>query len=275
MHISFSTGCLYGMPLRGVLRLAAEAGFEGVELLIAPEVLGLGPGRVRSLVRDLGLEVRVVHRGLMPIAGWREHGAGMARMVEFARAVEAPTVVIHPPRRVRAMDDPAAVRFRRLVDAAVRTAGDDVSVAIENLSLKRAEERRSPFSDLSFLPVFAEAHGLGLTLDTSHAATYGHDVLDVYRTFRGLLRNVHLSDYRPGPAMVNNALLTNHFVQHQIPGEGVLPLVPLLQAMIADDYAHNVTLEVGPIPMRAWWPPALRRSLRRMADFVRRVRDGG
>ena len=74
--------------------------------------------------------------------------------------------------------------------------------------------------------------------------------------------------------MVNNGLLTNHFVQHQIPGTGVLPLERLLEAMVADGYAHNVSLEVGPIPMRAWWLPALRRNLRRMADFVRRVRDG-
>jgi len=273
MLLSFSTGCLYCMPLDGVLRLAAEAGFEGVELLIAPEVLGLGPRRVLSMVRQHGLEVGVVHRGLMPIPGWKEHGAGMSRMVEFARAVESPTVVIHPPRRARAIDDPIVERFRRLVDGAVKAAGDDVTIAIENLSLKRVEERQSPFSDLSVLRVFAEAHGLGLTLDTSHAATYGHDLLDVYRTFRERLRNVHLSDYRPGPAVVNNRLLTNHFVQHQIPGTGVLPLERLLTAMAADGYSQNVTLEVGPIPMRAWWPPSLRRSLERMADFVRRVRD--
>jgi sugar phosphate isomerase/epimerase len=275
MRLSLSTGCLYCLPLRAVLRRAAEAGFEGVELLIAPEVLGLGPRRVLSLVRQHGLEVSVVHRGLMPIPGWKEHGAGMSRMVAFARAVEAPTVVIHPPRQARAIEDPVMQRFRRLVDAAVKAAGDDVTLAIENLSLKRVEERQRPFSDLTILSVFAEAHGLGLTLDTSHAATFGHDLPDAYRTFRARLRNVHLSDYRPGPAVVNNGLLTNHFVQHQIPGTGVLPLEPLLEAMVADGYAQNVTLEVGPIPMRAWWPPSLRKSLERMADFVRRVRDEG
>ncbi len=274
MKVSFSLGSLYSMPLRSVLALVAEAGFEGIELLVAPEVLLRGPKRIKQIARAHDLDIHVVHRGLIPIPGWKENGPGMAKMVALARAVDAPLVVIHPPRGCTALDDSIATDFARTVDAAVRDAGDDVAIAIENISLKRPIDHRNPFCDLAELRRFAEGHGLRMTLDTSHAASFGFDVLDAFTHFRGRIENVHLSDYRPRPRWVD-AVASNHFVQHQKPGDGVLPLEALLTGMAAEDYDGNISIEVGPIPMRAWWRPALRRHLRDMADFVIACRAEG
>jgi sugar phosphate isomerase/epimerase len=274
MRLSFSTGSLYGFRLTNVLGLMAATGFEGVELLIAPEVLWRGPDRVKEMVKANGLDINVIHRGLVPLPGWRENGAGMVRMVDFARAVEAPTVVIHPPRKCSALDDAVAVDFARRVDAAVSEAGEDVTIAIENLSLKRPADEQNPFCDLRVLRTFAADHGLAMTLDTSHAASFGFDILDCYRHFRGRILNLHLSDYRPRAKLLDR-LATNHFAQHQKPGTGVLPLEELVGGMSAEGYTGNISLEVGPLPTRAWWRPALRRHMRDMADFVKGCRAAG
>jgi sugar phosphate isomerase/epimerase len=274
MRISFSTGSLYGMPLRGVFRLAAAAGFEGVELVVAPEVLGRRPRELRALADDHGLAVPVVHPPLLPIPGWRERRGGLPRFVELARALGASCVVVHPPRGCTGLDDERARRFRRDLEGARPAPGDDVTLAVENLSRKHPRDDRNPFNHLPTLARFAEEHGLGMTLDTSHAASFGHDLLEIYPHFRSRLRNLHLSDYRPGSALVNNRFLYNHFVHHQVPGTGVLPLPALLGRMREDGYAGNVSLEVGPVSMRAWWLPRLRRELSAMAGFVRGVRDG-
>ena len=272
MILSFSTGSLYGFSLRRVFREVAQAGFEGVELLVAPEVLGRGPAAIRSLARDHGLAIEAVHRSLFPIPGWNEHRGGLARMVDLARVVGARLVVIHPPRWFRGSDRPRDQRFQRDVDRAVGEAGPEVRIAIENLSRKTAQDAANPLNDPAGLRDFAEAHGLALTLDTSHAASFGHDILALYPSFRDRLANVHLSDFCPRGRWAQNRLLANHFVQHQVPGTGVLPLEELLARLVADDYHGNVSLEVGPIPTRAWWRPALRRNLAAMAGFVRTAR---
>ncbi|MBN2489967.1 MAG: sugar phosphate isomerase/epimerase [Planctomycetes bacterium] len=278
MRISLSTGALYGLPLEAVCRLAAEAGFESLELVVAPEVVVRGPGRVRALVADHGLEIAAVHPPLVWIPGWRERRGGLCRAVGLARALGAPRVVAHPPRRCADPGDAQARRFRRRIEEARHAAGADVRIALENLGRKRRADDRNPFTDLAVLVRFAREYDLGLTLDTSHAASFGHDLLDAAAQFGPRLENVHLSDYRPGSALVDNGLLRNHFVHHQVPGTGVLPLAALLARLLADRYAGNISVEVGPVPMRAWWLPRLRRELKGMAAFVRgaggQVRSG-
>lgn len=275
MKIALSLGSLYGFPLRGVLKLVRETGFEGIELLITPEVMLRGPRTVRALVEDQGLAVHVVHRGLVPLPGWTERGTGIGRMVDLAAEVGAPTVVVHPPRGVGSFSDPVASRFTEKVDAAAAAGGDRVTIAIENLSLKSEADRKNPFNDLPTLRRYAEDHGLGMTLDTSHAASWGHDLLAAFAPFRGRLHNLHLSDFQPRTGWRALDALNNHFVQHQAPGHGVLPLQALLETMAAENYDGNVSLEVGPIPTRAWWRPALRRNLAAMSRYVREARKRG
>ena len=275
MKISFSTGSLYCVPLKAVFRLAAEAGFEGVELLVAPEVLIRGGAAVRDLARSFGLGIHVVHRGLLPVPGWKEKPGGMRRLVDLARTTGADTVVIHPPAGCRSLEDSVARRFVRTAAAAAEAGGDEVRVALENQDFRTDVRCRNPFTDPATLRRFAEDHGLALTLDTTHTGCTGHDLLEIYPHFRGRLRDLHLSDYRPASRLVDNRFFMNYLVQHQKPGEGVLPLKALLETLVAEGYVGNVSLEVGPVATRAWWLPALKRNLADMARFVREVRDGG
>ena len=67
MKVSFSLGSLYSVPLKSALAVVAEAGFEGIELLVAPEVLWRGPERIKKMVRAHELDINVVHRSLFPI----------------------------------------------------------------------------------------------------------------------------------------------------------------------------------------------------------------
>jgi sugar phosphate isomerase/epimerase len=49
--------------------------------------------------------------------------------------------------------------------------------------------------------------------------------------------------------------------QHRFPGAGDLALVDLLVELQRSGYAGPITLEVGPVDLQAWWPPAARRRL--------------
>ncbi|MHB0877423.1 MAG: hypothetical protein ACYC5O_15405, partial [Anaerolineae bacterium] len=61
MRILFSTGALFGLPPTAALRLAAAAGCDGIELVLDPWSIALGPARLRRLSDGYGLPVSALH----------------------------------------------------------------------------------------------------------------------------------------------------------------------------------------------------------------------
>jgi sugar phosphate isomerase/epimerase len=70
----------------GTLRAVAEVGYEGVELY---DLLGLGPGELRALLDDLGLEVCSRHAGLEAIENGLDELAAELRVLGSDRLVLA------------------------------------------------------------------------------------------------------------------------------------------------------------------------------------------
>ncbi|HEX7593391.1 MAG TPA: sugar phosphate isomerase/epimerase, partial [Anaerolineae bacterium] len=65
MKISLSTACLYAYPLAWTLAIAQRTGFDGVELVISPEVELRGGASVRRLAEKYSLEIYSVHPPLV------------------------------------------------------------------------------------------------------------------------------------------------------------------------------------------------------------------
>ena len=59
--------------------------------------------------------------------------------------------------------------------------------------------------------------------------------------------------------------------EHRFPGRGSLALAELLADLDGSGYSGPVTLEVGPVAVRAWWPPAVRRRLAQAVVWMRRA----
>ena len=75
MRLGISTACLYGFPLDYTLGLAAACGFDGIELVMAPEASLRSPAGVARLCRAHGLDVLAVHVALFP-SGPLKNSAG-------------------------------------------------------------------------------------------------------------------------------------------------------------------------------------------------------
>ena len=56
---------------------------------------------------------------------------------------------------------------------------------------------------------------------------------------------------------------------HQLPGEGHLPLEPFLHQLVGLGYDGPITLELSPVSLGIWWPPAVRRNLARSVAYIR------
>ena len=242
-RVLLSSAAFFGRPLAETMRLASEAGYAGVEVMVTRDPASQDPRHIRELAAAFGLEVGAVHAPCLLLTRrvWGTDPVGkIHRTMEVAEEAGAPLVVMHPPYRWQRA-------YRSWLEE--RLAGLEqrigVLVAFENMFPVRLGGRPVTFhtnQDLDDLDRFDD-----LVLDTSHAAVAGHDLLEVRRRFGPRLRHVHLSD---------NA--GKGWDSHLPPGEGVLALDDFLTDLTDTGYQGAVTLEV---------------DLRRHAGEARRLRD--
>jgi sugar phosphate isomerase/epimerase len=241
--VIFSTAAFFGRPLEPTFRLAAEAGYGGVEVMVTREPASQDPGRIRELADRYGLAIGALHAPCLLVTRtvWGLDPIGkIDRAVAVAEDAGIPLVVVHPPYRWQRA-------YRRWLDGELprRSSESGVTVAVENMFPVHVAGRPLTFhagQDLDALEGLPD-----LVLDTSHAAVADHDLLAVRRRLNGRMRHVHLSD---------NA--GKGWDSHLPPGEGVLPIDAFLEELAFDGYAGAVSLEVD-----------LRRSLGDPAELLR------
>lgn len=276
MKISLSTGCLYVYPLSVIFGIAKRAGFDGIELVISPEVDWRGAGYVRKLSEKHALPVLSVHPPLMQYPGWRGSFVTIVPFLERAlkvtQEVNAHILVVHLPRSRNPNAGVGREFLEGVVAAQARLNGDGTRISLENRAFFIEQARGLILSMPEELRAFADEHDLPLTLDTAHLASWGLDLIESSAAFRGRMVNVHLSDLRDVPAFVErHPGLHSYAKQHQLPGAGRLPLREFLGGLARDGYDGIVTLELSPMALSFWNPRAAERKLAEAVQYVQRA----
>ncbi len=273
LKLSLSTGSLYLYPLHTIFKMAKEAGFSGVELVAGPEVLLRGGKYVRELSERYALPILSLHPPLPPfseldvkiIAPW---------LVELAWEVHCPLVILHTPKVIDLNGKLGRSYLETVVKSRWRVEGTATKIAIENRVFSREQDWDYALGDLRELRAFADEHDLALVLDTAHAGTSTYSLTEAYRFFDGRLANVHLSDIRYVPPLLDIPRLHNSLKHHQMPGCGWLPLVGFLRELVVNGYSGPVTLEVSPLALGIWWPPRVRHNLIRYMTYIEEALAG-
>jgi sugar phosphate isomerase/epimerase len=269
MEFIFSTGALPGYPITRCFEVARAAGADGVELLLTPRLRDLDPDWVRALEHEHRVAVRSVHTILRLRATSPERVRDdILASARLASALpRCATLVVHTPE-VHSLHEPAAQEWFRAIGSAVETAASShFRVAIENSGKMTRSAPTWALDHPHRLRWLAQEWDLSLTFDTAHAASRGWDVAEAVELLLPRVENVHLSDTSPGSFRFGmlNALLRDH----QLPGRGELPLGTLLAHLRQLEYGGLVTLELSPTAIRAWWRPAVVRTLRETLDWCR------
>lgn len=275
MKISLSTGSLYIYPLRWTFGLAKRAGFDGVELVISPEVEWRGILYVNKLAREFQLPVLTVHPPLYSYPGWGaindSYAPIMEKAVALTEGVGAQLMVVHTPR-ARAYGDAVGKAFvNKVVDARNAINGSGLKLGLENGAKFSERDDSYILRALPELREFADQHNLALTLDTAHIGTCELDLLDSLEWFDGRVANVHLSDMREVPHWIRSQpRLHSYFRQHQFPGTGLLPLPEFLRALKQRGYDGTITYELSPLAVDALTPWRVEKKLRAAVEFVKK-----
>jgi sugar phosphate isomerase/epimerase len=253
------------------LSWARQAGFDGVELVINPEVIARGGAATRRLAEAQGLPILSVHPTVIPLPGWRERSGGMEPTIRLAQEAEAGVVVMHTPR-TKNLDEGEGLRFRGRIERwQSQLAGSGLRLAMENKAVRSRAELEYALTPLEELRAFADRYDLGLVLDTTHAGSAGDDLVRARQVFDGRLLDVHLSDMGGRVPLGAIPQVRTLLGQHRFPGAGSLALAELLTDLAGSGYSGPVTLEVEPTAVRAWWPPAVRRRLAQAVAWMRRA----
>jgi sugar phosphate isomerase/epimerase len=254
--VVFSTGSLYPFGLDRIYAWVAEAGYDGVEIMMDDRWDTHQAPYLDHLAEKRGIRILAFHPPLRRGAWNLGPQETLVRVARLARSMEVPVVVAHPPPPGRTLEHWSAGPLRR-----AREQG--VSVAVENMPASAA---RGIFGIGGPRSCHLPEHLVGLgdvTLDTSHVGASKVDLMRAYSVLAGQLHHVHLSD----------SDLTGGD-QHRLPGKGRLPLRPFLAALASGDYPGVVSLELKPWSLRAPDPGSILERMREALQFARRALDG-
>ncbi len=248
MQFIFSTGSLYTYGIDRCFELAAQAGFDGVEIMIDHRWDTRQAEHLHRLTDQSGQPVVAIHSPFTArVPGWPADEPGRIReSVKLAEAVGAKVVVHHLPPRVGwhwirigrrrwpvpALNQHLPARYRRWLMEEYQDfqASTPVVLCIENMPARQWLGR--PWSGHQWNNAKEMRQFPNQTMDTTHLGTWGLDPNEIYGLVGQRVKHVHLSNF------------DGH--EHRRPEDGHLPLDRFLGQLVEDGYQGAVSLELHP-----------------------------
>jgi sugar phosphate isomerase/epimerase len=228
--VALSTASVYPQGCADAFSLAAELGYDGVEVMVWTDAVSQNAAALRRLSDYHGVPILAIHAPTLLVTQrvWgREPWTKLEMSCEMAHHVGASTVVVHPPFRWQR--EYAAGFADGVAEMAER---EGVALAVENMYPWRARQREvlaySPGWDPVPMPY---RH---VTLDLSHTATAGQDGLQVATELGDRLVHLHLAD---GGSSAKD--------EHLVPGRGEQPCGAVLGLLAERAWTGTVVVEVN------------------------------
>jgi sugar phosphate isomerase/epimerase len=252
--IGVSTASVWPQTASSAFVLAAELGYDGVEVMVWADPVSQDVAALRRCSRQNGMPIMAVHAPCLLITQrvWSpDPEVRLRRSVQAAQDLGAGTVVVHPPFRWQRR---YADAFPELVEEL--EAGSGVAVAVENMFPVR---RFGGAMEMSAFRPSIDPTDVGYrhyTLDLSHTAAAGADALELAKRMGDGLHHLHLAD---GSGLPRD--------EHLVPGRGGQPCAELCEGLAESGFAGQVILEIN--TRRARGPGARAKDLAEALLFAR------
>lgn len=272
--IVLSTGSLYNYGTARVFSLAAETGYDGVEVLVDGRWDTRDHTYLRRLSSDYSLPIVALHSPFVPdVQGWPPDQLGqLERTVALAQELGVRLVVAHLPLRVYGlMGYLQFLGYRRFLLPIPWPRRESYYYFVREGRTKEIESSTGVIVALENMPVgrvlglpinpfwFNRPEELGrfphLTLDTTHLATWGFNPTEIYERLKGRVVHVHLSNFDGR--------------EHRSPPDGNLRLARFLRYLADSGYSGAVSVESAPDAMSAEDEEKCRGALQRALAFCR------
>jgi len=230
IKVGMSTAAVYPEGTAAAFALAADLGYDGVEVMVQTEALSQDADSLAALVEEYQLPVLSVHSPCLLVTArvWSTDPlVKLARSVDLAERLGADTVVVHPPflwqRAAAAIFAPSIAELQE------RTP---VRIAVENMFPVKVRGAVVNSYRPHWNPVAAGHRWF--TLDLSHTATSGTDALELAAVMGDRLGHLHLGD---GTGATKD--------EHLVPGRGGQPCAEILDLLAHNGYRGSVVVEIS------------------------------
>jgi len=228
--VALSTASVWPERIDRAFLLAAELGYDGVEVMVWTDPASQQVPALAGLAREYGVPVLALHAPCLLISQRVWDGDPVRRLrrsAEVSAELGAPTMVIHPPFRWQRR---YAQCFRDEVLAAEESTG--VRIAVENMfPIRRAGLAFSAFHPTHDPTNPGYSH---YTLDLSHTAVSGVDAIDLMNRMGPGLVHLHLGDGSGSPRD-----------EHLVPGHGTQPCAEVCERLGRGAFDGTVAVEIN------------------------------
>jgi len=238
MRIGLSSSSVFPEGTPAAFEIAAALGFDGVEIMVGIDAASQDLNALLALRDHYGVPILAIHAPCLLITQrvWGTDPWGkLQRARAVAEAVQAPTVVVHPPFRWQR-------EYARGFLTGIGRMAQETSVrfAVENMYPWRAGGQQ----------VGAYAPGWDVrdedyphtTLDLSHTAVARVDAVAMAADLGDRLIHLHLAD---GTGSARD--------EHLLPGQGNQPVDTVLRGLAQRGFDGSIVVEVSTrtVPDRA------------------------
>ncbi len=228
--MALSTASVWPESIAVAFELAAELGYDGVEVMVwgdpaSQDVTALAKLRARYRMPVLALHAPCL---LITQRVWAADPAiRLDRTVRAALELGAGVVVVHPPFR---WQRGYATGFAEQVSALEDSSG--LTIAVENMfPVRRGRLEVSSYAPSPDPTDFGYSH---YTLDLSHTATAQVDAVAMAQRMGSQLAHLHLADGSGAPRD-----------EHLVPGRGSQPCAEVCRWLVDRGFTGTVVLEVS------------------------------
>lgn len=228
--VALSTASVYPESTAAAFESAAQLGYDGIEIMVGIDPASQSTEEVRRLSDEHGMPVLAIHAPCLLITQrvfstdpWEK----LRRSAAMAAELGAATVVVHPPFRWQR--DYARGFVEGIAELEQQTG---TVFAVENMFPWRASRRELQAYLPSWDPV-GQPYA-NVTLDVSHAATSGSDVLQMAADLGPRLHHLHAAD---GTGSAKD--------EHLVPGRGKQPCAELLERLASNGFGGCVVVEIN------------------------------
>ena len=252
VKVALSTSSVYPLTPDHAFALAADLGYDGVEVMVTGNSLSRDGDQLHALTQRFGVPVMAIHAPTLLLTQqvWGGAWNKIQRSALLAQELGCDTVVVHPPFRWQGK---YASGFEEGVRRANETYG--VKIAVENMYRWRTSGEGRQMYRPHWDPVPMDYEYV--TWDFSHAATDRVDSLEAVRALGQRLTHVHLCDGTDSGAD-----------QHLQPGLGTQPVAQTLEFLAGAGFTGSVGVEVSTRRHRKM-PGEMERVLGETLDFAR------
>ncbi|MDH2414238.1 sugar phosphate isomerase/epimerase [Nocardioides sp. CER19] len=230
-RIGLSTVSVYPESTAHAFAYAAGVGYDAVEVMVGVDGLSQQVEAVRQLSVHHEIPISAIHAPCLLFTQrvWGTEPWGkLYRSADMAHAVGAGTVVVHPPFR---WQKEYAAGFVAGIERLEKETG--LFFAVENMYPWKASSRRGVEMYLPGRDPSDESYA-NATIDLSHAAIAGDDIVEMAKRLGPRLRHIHLTD---GTGSAKD--------EHLVPGRGSTGADRFLQHLAGSGFDGEIVVEIN------------------------------